>query len=97
MSDRVRDDHIAEFGESHPLSLCRSKRHKHVGHERDRGNTDLFEFDSVVETPRRAGSSIGYRTYGDVDFAIYARQKISLGRRVWLGVVSDRSHNMPRL
>lgn len=97
MSDRVRDDHIAEFRESHPLSLCRSKRHKHVGHERDRGNTDLFEFDSVVETPRRAGSSIGYRTYGDVDFAIYARQKISLGRRVWLGVVSDRSHNMPRL
>jgi hypothetical protein len=90
MPDRMRNNNVAKVGEAQPFGLSYAERHEHVRDKRHRGDTDLFKFDGVVETPRRASPSIGHRPNGDVDYPRYPGHKTAAGRRVRLGEVRDR-------
>jgi hypothetical protein len=62
------DDHHRMLGQPEGFGPDASRLGKRLGNDGDRGAAPLFGFDSVVETPRSAGPSIGHRMDDRVAF-----------------------------
>ncbi len=54
----MRHHDKGQAGQTPARCLSFRKRKKFIRANRDRGNTLLFQMDTVMDTPRRAGSSV---------------------------------------
>jgi hypothetical protein len=93
------DHHYGVLGQPQGLSPDARRLGERLGDDGDRGAAPLFGFDTIVETPRGAGSSIGHRVDDRVTGAGQLVQDL-IGRRQTLAdfpIRDDPSDAIPVL